>query len=857
MCTLLIGAPLAAVLVAVALVAGPVAISPISWLPEAGKSGTLLGTLLTAQAAIAALTLAVTLFVLQGASGRRDADDRMYREYVRRSWVRRIFWGSLIAVGITGVVLLTESFVGAGELASADTPDLRNLALLAPCAFFVNVVLAGLLFERATHVAQPEHWRTIRRHVNERDVREAVQVFLGRLRRAAAARKADDPDLSVAVPDPGEGSANEAVRALLDDGRRAMDERRREEFTKSLDSIKGLVMYAMDEIEGAGVSWAGPGSHPEWPPLKEFGRNVYSFREEVIRRGDRYEVAALVSLDLWAVKSGITRDCGELFTVGLDGYRRNYEIANRIGERQLPEIIRGQFWQAARLMYSESSLNKAYPYAREMVNHQERLLAEAMHADHPTDFERLHNGFETFLRTTGEDWGVAGLHRPETQGLYQRLAQGYRIALMGLGGRAVLVAESGRIADPRPYLEVVRGKYVSAETLAADIAHALNWDGTSAVNQWLEWEMEDADDFEVQSVSPENYPLTWFAVRLMELSTESLQTLDLHGSAQRVLGWFRENSRRLESQLGDTPAPAIEERREFAIAALEGAVRNDEVVEDYEIIGYDLSEERVSAFRSDVYAAASGPSSIEGLFERVGTTVDLASDADESLNERAIFILEHKGFLADLPANASINYARLDGDEWGRSLADDLIRQFCDVLDETPPVTASLNSAQELVRAIDEATGDLNPSSESVIVLAGNWRIVLSELDASEPDGYIPQWQIPEDERVGDVGQYRNNPIFRGPADKGRRLYVVDLGSWGYLLRAQIEDGYHILVKISTVSRERARELLTENPRHFASEPDEASKVRKLQTHVEILVRARRELRVADASRARRIVGVS
>ncbi len=71
MCTVLIGAPLVAVLVAVALVVGPVAMSPISWLPEAGKAGTLLGTLLTAQAAIVALTLAVTLFVLQGASGKR------------------------------------------------------------------------------------------------------------------------------------------------------------------------------------------------------------------------------------------------------------------------------------------------------------------------------------------------------------------------------------------------------------------------------------------------------------------------------------------------------------------------------------------------------------------------------------------------------------------------------------------------------------------------------------------------------------------------------------------------------------------------------------------------------------------
>ena len=38
---------------------------PIGWLPTATEAGQLLGILLTAQAAIAALTLAVTIFAMQ------------------------------------------------------------------------------------------------------------------------------------------------------------------------------------------------------------------------------------------------------------------------------------------------------------------------------------------------------------------------------------------------------------------------------------------------------------------------------------------------------------------------------------------------------------------------------------------------------------------------------------------------------------------------------------------------------------------------------------------------------------------------------------------------------------------------
>ena len=57
---------LGVVLIAASLLMKLMAASPISWLPEATEAVGSLGTLLAAQAAIAALTLAVTLFVMQG-----------------------------------------------------------------------------------------------------------------------------------------------------------------------------------------------------------------------------------------------------------------------------------------------------------------------------------------------------------------------------------------------------------------------------------------------------------------------------------------------------------------------------------------------------------------------------------------------------------------------------------------------------------------------------------------------------------------------------------------------------------------------------------------------------------------------
>ena len=246
--------------VSAALVIAPIVTPPIPWLAEPGDPGAILGTLLTAQAAIAALTLAVTLFMMQGVGARRDVDDRMYREYVRRSWVRNILWGSLLAVGVTGALLLSQEFISGNGVTADAKPELRNFVLAAGFAFLANLVLASGLFERAIRLSRPERWIALRRDVNKVDVREAIQTYLRRARRASDAHEADEPDLSILFPDRAEGSANEAVRALLDDARRSMSERRHEELRRSLDSVRELVKYAMDEIKTTGIPWSAPGS---------------------------------------------------------------------------------------------------------------------------------------------------------------------------------------------------------------------------------------------------------------------------------------------------------------------------------------------------------------------------------------------------------------------------------------------------------------------------------------------------------------------------------------------------------------------------------------------------------------------
>ena len=842
------------------IVAIPFLTPQLSWLPQAGEARTLLATLLTAQAAIAALTLAVTLFVMQGVSVRRDADDRMYREYVRQSRVRGIFRSSILAVGITGIAFLAQEFISRVKMAELIVPGLGNLTLMAALAFFANLVLSGILFEKALRLAYPERWSSLRRNVNERDVRQSIQAFLGRNRRAAASLESNKPDVSVILRDPGEGSADEAIRALLDDARRAMAESRLREFRQSLESIKGLVTYAMNVIADDGMVWSPPGSQPQWPPLRELGRNLNSFREAVIREGNWEYVFELLSLDYWAMSTGARRRCGDLFTAGLEGYRRNYQIASRVAGEEFREILRDRAWLNAPWLIMGEDSEELFPYALEMVRVQEGLLSDAMHNDKPDDSERLNKGFEASLRLIRGDWEHRSWLSPETVELCDRLEQEYRILLMGLAGRAINLAESGRVSDATRYLEVGREAYSRRERLADDAAQALVRDDNFGATLWSDWESEDIEPGIARIINPERYPLTFFVVRLMELSSNSTATLNLHGSANRVLGWFETNSERLLPFVTEGPTATKEERRGWAAGALRASVQADETAEEDRIISSNLDPERVSLFKSDVYASAFATNSVEQLFDQAGAFLYLPFEANEGPEERGYRTAVPKASFAELLAGPSPrSYLLPPGNSWGRDLAEDIRSQLCKALDDSPEISLPLDTPKELLHAFEMAKNELDLSGEVAAVLVGDWIRMEVALNSGKHEGYVPSWQIPDGDRDAELGRYHGQTLLRGPRDGELRLYLVEPRSWGCFVRAQCQGDQDLRIDVSTISAERARELLKENPNHFSSEPNETSKLRKLQTSVELEVYARVEFRVKDSSRARRVVqsGVS
>ena len=850
--------PLAPVLLLIGLLAAAlyllaVVMEPAAWLPTASEAHKVLGILLGAQAAIAALTLAVTLFVMQGVSARRDVDDRIYVEYVRRSRVRLIFWSSVGSVALTGAVMMLETFAGDTGPVARVAPGIPNLALMAVAAFAANLACAGLLFEQAIRLAKPDNWRKLRLDVNKRDVREAVRVFLGRYQRAIFAHETNEPDLTVIFPDPGEGSADEAIRALLDDARRAMIERRQLEFKSSLESITELVTYAMDEMERAAIPWSEPGSQPEWPPLRELGHNLFSFREEVIREGNRECVFELRSLDHWLVRTGLARECGELFSSGLTGYRSNYQIAVRRGIGELHEMLRDDFAQILNGLVFRREPEKLFPFMLDINRHQERILSDALHANRPDDYAKLHQSFCAASSNVLRHWRMERREAPQVGQLWNTLVQQQRIALMGLAGRAVTLETADRVPDAGPYLAVAREAYRDAGTLAEDISAAIRFQPGMVLSQWADWEFEDAPDGEAVSLSTDKYPLTFFAVRLMELLDSPDANLNLHGDARRVLDWFIENAERLQPLALVGPDAAVDGRRELATNVLYEAVRRDELEEDYETIRREISAEKVAEFAVDIRAGAATSNYVERIFRRAGAVEWFNAESGKTIAERSFAAPLGKRYLMDAAEDDKSGYALIGGEQRGHRMSFDAVELLCEELEGATPMTALLGSRDALLRAIDLAIHDLGPVDDVAIVVAGDWGNVTVALRIGDAEHYVSAWHLDEETRLADMGTYRGYPVLAGPSGGARRLYVIEPRKWGMFERQRYPNGHDVRVGVELITPERAHELLQKYPKNFSQEPDDDAKMRKWQTYVEVIISTRHAFVISDPSRARKI----
>ena len=827
------------------------ALGPLPWLPETSDARPLILGFLAAQAAIAALTLAVALFVLQGVAARRDADDRFFQAYVRRSWVGWIFPLSLISVATTAAALLLGEFGSAGLPLPGDVRGLPNLTLAAALAFAINLVLSGLLFERGVKLATPAEWQRLRRVVNQRDVEYAVRAYVTRHEHLSTI-ESDDPEQAWPdlFPGPDEGSADEAVAALLDDCRRAMDERRTAAFVATFDSLRELLTHATYEIEHAGVGWSLPGASTRWPwpPLAEISDKLPALREEVIRRGEAEYVRTLFRFDRWLLTEGLKHGCGELFTTGLEGYSQSYAMAARSPSGAYRSHAVESVWLAVREALRAANVDPedGRPYLDEAVRWQERLLTRALDERQAEDFGSLRTRFGELLEWVGLHWKVEAWPRPAAADLHATLLQDARIALLGLGGRALELAGSGQVAELDPFIDMTRDEYGDPQRLADDLAQALSSPDYVDRFSWMSWQFPTGSGTGPM-LDPRRYVLSFGILRLLELATDPFPDIDLHGTAELVLNRY-ENAVHLQRFLNLRPNDGMEERWARVKAALEAAVSRDRRVEEDKVIASEMSPERVENFVVDCRSSRFGADAIERSFREAAAFLHLEHGTGDTPQKRGNKWLEPKAYFIDHPEASRTHYQPVDPGPWAEALRDDVARKLCDALADAPEIGTPLASPEAFVEAMDIALAELDPGGEVLVLVIGDWASALLRVG----DDLLPRSHGHDAAGPRVWGRYMNHPVaWELRSSSERDLYIVELDRWGCFVRARMDQGQDLAVHVSGVTQEQAREMLDSDPNLFADESDDSARLRRLQTRVTVEVAERTGFRVLDSTRAR------
>ena len=241
-----------------------------------------------------------------------------------------------------------------------------------------------------------------------------------------------------------------------------------------------------------------------------------------------------------------------------------------------------------------------------------------------------------------------------------------------------------------PFLDAVRGTYARSADLVTDMSAALEIQRLDGFSLWHDWEIPDHLSSWFGSMSPERYPLTCFAVLLMEMAENASLSLDLRGNASQVLNWFIAHSEALERFVRDTPSAGAAQRREFATEALRQAVFHDEEEVERDIISRPISSDRVGGVKSGVRAGMLQADSVRRLFDQVGAFVCLDVDAVGLPAERGLRQLFPKAPFVDAAEHDKTYYAPIDTDIWGRRLAHGAVYVLCEELECAPPLTATL-----------------------------------------------------------------------------------------------------------------------------------------------------------------------
>ena len=280
-------------------------------------------------------------------------------------------------------------------------------------------------------------------------------------------------------------------------------------------------------------------------------------------------------------------------------------------------------------------------------------------------------------------------------------------------------------------------------------------------------------------------------------------------------------------------------------------MHSHEIARAEDVVRRPLSSSRVRTFKEATRKSIFEAGDTERLFTRAGALSRLGPEDADAPTERGFNHTLTKDAFTDQPSTgpfSDLYVADYDPHLYGVETEHDVRQRFSKVLSAAPVIEMALDIPEAMLRAIDRALEALACPKEAIVLLTGDWNEARRSFDIQPPANYEP-WGA---ERLP---YYRGHPILYpfNPPSGGRKVYVVEPGAWGSLLRAQFGDGSDLRVDIILISAAQAQGLLNTHPDLFSEEADASAKLRKIQTLVQCIISIRSGFRVTTMDRARQI----
>ena len=819
----------------------------VSWPNAAG----VVGPLVQVQGAIAAISLAVMVLIVEAVERREDIADATYDVFLQKAHVRRV---------ISGVLVLTLGTAIAFVLTQIPSfQDQGNLVIFATVSIVLTVPAILYFILRALVVLRPSQYRKYKHEAYFEQIQIGVTAQIEHINAVAA-------NSTVSIrPSPAIGTeAEQIILERLGDVATASEFTRPERIREDIATIRSALEYTAMALKSSNYNDLSKdrGQVIELPVFASTSLHFPSFWQSSYASRIYENVRSIYQVHLHIAhlsRDGSINDLKEIVVANaISSYQTGIGwpegVAHGVGLAW--GVVRNHIWLPV-LLHDAHPLSQAdTALLRTVVEGFQDSAASMVRDGNIAAFEQITAQISDLHDTLGHNRYGDGRFDYKINQPIEDMFHDVRLALAALAGLAILSQKGGYINNARVFVNRVHEVLQEHQGAGESLERLLSADGSTLTQRWSWWD----DRYDGSSlprfriVHPLQHPVLYFITAslidgpdarlprsLGSIHLEGADTLKRHWAIICDVAGIREDKRETEKA---------------RILAIIEEKSSDEHQRQDRIIATPIGEAYVRQYAQEVLQAykqteISSGSTIAKMFGGAGQMQALSVDdsdvpIESSLRLRGAF----KGAFMRI---SEIHYMAHPS---ATQIVEEIEAARCQMMinlikDQTDSMRAISIVQDKLFTEISRALADLQPQFPLLLITGHGtdnlWRrLHRARSSIKQPTSTVLGRIPPDIEEALRAGEIMVHQRISEPA-----LYIIDVARWGLLRQAPIGDD-PLRVEVCAISAERAGELLdTGHVRAGGLTREEA--IRALQLQVEVEVTQRVDFVVEDPSAAVRI----